>query len=265
MTATLAKQTATGIVFVLLPGGETWMGATKDPAGPNPDPATKAHELEVHQVVLAPFFLSKYEMTQGQWARLTGGARPSSNKAGNKKYGLRVTDVHPVEAVSWTRCDQVMGWYGLCIPTEAQWEYGCRGGTDTPWYVGPDYKLLRGHVNFADRAAWKSGNEWSQAEDWEDLDDGYVIHAPVDALLANPFGLHHVCGNVWEYCRDFYLPYSNKITGPDGARAGTSKFRTMRGAAYDQNYKQARSAYRSGRAQDSPSSTIGLRPGRVIR
>ena len=63
----------TGLVFVLLPGGTFWMGAQKeDPEGHNYDPLASPDEQPVHQITLAPFFLSKYEMTQGQWLRFTG-------------------------------------------------------------------------------------------------------------------------------------------------------------------------------------------------
>jgi serine/threonine protein kinase/formylglycine-generating enzyme required for sulfatase activity len=260
----------TGLVFVLLPGGTFFMGAQRtDPNGQNYDKSARDHEKDVHAVTLGPFLLSKFEMSQAQWMRLNGGEQPSILRAGRKDKGGKtrgggrvMTLEHPVEGVSWNKCDRCMVMFGLEIPTEAQWEYACRAGTDTPWFVGSNYLALEGHVNFADRSAARSG--FSEIEDWPTLNDGYAAHAPVHTFLPNPFGLHHMCGNVWEYCREWYDLYSKPIQGDDGHRQTHGRQRVMRGSSFDRSHHQARSAYRSGMVPTARGGSNGLRPARTL-
>src|SRR5690606_29994467 len=113
----------TGLVFVLIPDGAFRMGGPGEDEGPE------------HEVALAPFFLSKYEMTSGQWLRFTG-ANPSAHLG--EKVDLGFTLRHPVEQVSWDECDRVLRRMGLVLPTEARWEYAARAGTTTPWSSGAE-------------------------------------------------------------------------------------------------------------------------------
>ncbi len=152
----------TGIVFVLLPGGAFTMGAQKRDLGPNYDPDAFDEEWPVHSVTLAPFFMARHELTQGQWKRLSGGEVPSNFKAGSTRNGLTFTWANPVEQVSWEACEQWLSRHGLALPTEEQWEYGCRAGSDTPWTCS--FAELKDHANLADtieteRTSWK-GEKW---------------------------------------------------------------------------------------------------------
>ncbi|MFM1872977.1 MAG: Serine/threonine-protein kinase PknB, partial [Planctomycetota bacterium] len=100
-----------GIVFVLLPGGSFFMGAQdRDPNQPNFDPDVDEDQWPVTRVTLAPFFLAKHEMTQGQWARLTDGKWPSWYIVGNEFQGIPgpIQDRHPVEQVDWATCHDLM-------------------------------------------------------------------------------------------------------------------------------------------------------------
>ena len=139
----LLLKEETGLVFVLLPGGTFAMGAQSTHAsGPNYDPQALSNEGPVHEVTLSPFFLSKYEMTQGQWLRLVG-SNPSRHLPGTKNQGKVIVDFsNPVEQVSWEDCDLWLGRLGLMLPTEAQWEYAARGGTTTPWWTGLEPSAL---------------------------------------------------------------------------------------------------------------------------
>jgi formylglycine-generating enzyme required for sulfatase activity len=258
----LVLREETGLVFVLLPGGTFWMGAQRaDPSKPNYDPEAQSDEGPVHEVTLSPFFLSKHEMTQGQWLRFTG-RNPSYYQPGNLARSL----LHPVEQVSWTTCREVLGRLGVELPSEAQWEYGARSGTQTPWWTGEERDSLLGAANLADQSAKRAGAKWQDIKDWPELDDGYPVDAPVNQLAANPFGLHHVHGNVWEWCRDgydgdFYRQSQGK--DPVSDPAGSSD-RVYRGGAFGSAAVDARSARRGIAAPEDAIIDLGVRPARAI-
>ena len=99
-----------GIVLVLLPGGSFWMGAQQDfPRGHNFDPDADITESPPHEIPLGPFFMSKYEMTQGQWRTITGHNPskypPDTSWLEMIKRG-DITLAHPVERVSWEECSK---------------------------------------------------------------------------------------------------------------------------------------------------------------
>jgi len=112
---------------------------------------------------------------------------------------------HPVEQVNWTTGSETLTRHGLSLPTEAQWEYGCRGTTSTAYWF--DFADLKDFANVADATAKRVGTSWT-CEAWA---DGHVIHAPVGAFGANRFGLHDVHGNLWEWCQDTYGNTSNRV------------------------------------------------------
>jgi serine/threonine protein kinase/formylglycine-generating enzyme required for sulfatase activity len=253
-----------GLVFVLIPGGTFAMGAqSTEPTGPNYDRQALSNESPVHDVTLTPYFLSKYELTQGQWQRFTGH-NPSTYGPSTTFAGHQQPLLHPVEQVSWTQCVEVLTRLGLVLPSQAQWERGCRAETDSPWWTGVDRESLRGKVNLADRAAARARAAWPDIKDWPDLDDGCVVHAAIGSLPPNPFGLHEVHGNVWEWCRDGYGNYSaDTQADPVAPTAGASN-RVIRGGSFDYAASGARSAYRNSNSPESQNSNLGLRPVRAV-
>jgi len=251
---------------VRLPARTFAMGAQRDdPAGRNYDPQALPPESPVHTVEVSAFFLSKYEMTQAQWQRCTGD-NPSYLKPGKRVQWVESL-LHPVEQVSWFACQQQLERMQLTLPSEAQWEYGARAGTGTVWWTGDARETLRGAVNLADRTAASNGAPWSETQDWPDLEDGYVMHAPVDAHRANAFGLHGVHGNVWEWCLDgfdsaFYRqsPARDPVCPP-----ASSASRVNRGGCFANAAANARSANRPSDAPQVADRYLGLRPARAIR
>ena len=263
----LILQESTGLVFVLLPGGEFEMGAQRtDPTGENYDPNARDDESPVHAVKLSPFLLSKFEMTQGQWERFTGH-NPSGLAPPTFLGGRRINLLHPVEHVSWTQCMETMTRMALTLSSEAQWEYACRAGTNTPWWTGADRESLRGKVNLADQSAMRNGERWSEIADWPDLDDGWAMHAVVGTFPANPFGMHEMHGNVWEWCLDgtdlTFYPKGRRIDPVAPVLAdGGHKFR---GGSFSSAAPHARSANRYESPAEYHQESLGLRPARALQ
>ncbi|MFT7670447.1 MAG: serine/threonine protein kinase/formylglycine-generating enzyme required for sulfatase activity [Planctomycetota bacterium] len=265
----LQLEESSGLVFVLLGGGRFWMGAqSTDPNGRNHDKDARDTDGPVVEVELSPYFLSKYEMTQGQWKNLRGDA--PSRYGPIFKYGSRRHDLtYPVEQVRWGDCMELLPRFGMVLPSEAQWEFGARGGSSTVWWTGNDRESLRINqaANIADQAAARAGLKWPFIKDWKELDDGYATSAPVNTLTANPFGLHHVHGNVWEWCRDGggqMAPSDEVLLDPVVPRVDDTSCVT-RGGAFEVPSWATRSAYRRVGPNVMAGSTMGLRPAHEFR
>jgi formylglycine-generating enzyme required for sulfatase activity len=267
----LDVQEGSCLVFVLVPGGRFLMGSQgTDPGGANYDPMATALG-PVHRVSLTPFFLSKYEMTQGQWLRVTGSnpshAGPHFWRPTWSRSGQMGDQTHPVEQVRWVDCVQVCRRIGCVLPSEARWEYGARGGTGTIWWAGNDVASLQGAGNLSDAYAESLNDRFGDG--YDPVDDGYFWHAPVDSFRANPFGLHNVIGNVFEWCLDgmnddFYNRcLMEEVVDPVGPDKLGGKM--MRGGDFTLTSFQAKSANRGRGVAESANHWLGLRPACDIR
>ena len=245
------------LVLVLIPGGSFTMGAqADDPAKPNYDP--DAMEIELPRAVrVEPFFLSKYEMAQGQWLRFAG-YNPSLYQEGG-----RMPEQHerpmllPVERVSWSEARRMLHRVGLELPSEAEWEYAARAGTSTSWWTGTDVASLQGAANLADAYAQrKTVYEWPFEPT---LDDGAALTAEVDLYRPSPLGLHSIHGNVWEWCDgDVGAMFD------EGPRSDGAKDRVARGGSYRSSSRSARVSKRSNYSADYQHQSMGIRPARSI-
>ncbi|MEM7249344.1 MAG: formylglycine-generating enzyme family protein [Acidobacteriota bacterium] len=219
----------TGLEFVLLPGGRFQMGSPPSEADRRDD------ELQ-HWVTLDPFLVARTECTWGAWNEV-GGA------AGTSRRGQAESDRHPVSGIGpadvevWCRAAR------LTFPTEAQWEYLCRGGTTTAWAMGSNKADL---ARFANLGSAECPESWKAVpgitEDWHDgHGDGT---APVGSFGHNAFGLFDVHGNLSEWCRDQYFSYEVKPEKGTGLRAGVSGEQQARGGNFGGGAAAARSAKR---------------------
>ena len=222
------RHRQTGIVFVRVPGGTFMMGSLEGEEGRRED------ELQ-HEVTLTPFLIAKYELTQNQWEKVMG-SRPSSFTGDNL----------PVEKVSWEDCKDFCRRAGLALPTEAQWEYACRAGSETAYHSGDSEEGLK-------KVAWY-GIAFSR---------GGKTH-PVGEKMANGFGLHDMHGNVWEWCEDLWDPafYGKpEATQKNPVRtASGSGDRVFRGGCWDGNASFCRSGARLYDRPSDGSRFVGFRP-----
>ena len=176
---------------------------------------------------LEPFLIAKNEVTQGEYEAVMG-SNPSR---------FRGDDNRPVEQVSWNDLkadDGFLDRTGLSLPSEAQWEYAARGGTTTEFSWGDEC-----NVGGCDPCTPAVNHMWYCAN------AGETSH-PVGRKLPNPFGLHDVHGNVWEWCEDEFSPGSGIRVGRGGGWSYVARF--------------CRSAHRDGPPPADRFNSLGFRP-----
>ncbi|MBI5233025.1 MAG: SUMF1/EgtB/PvdO family nonheme iron enzyme [Deltaproteobacteria bacterium] len=240
--ARLYTDTFTGIEFVFIKGGCYKMG---DIFGDG-----DSDERPVHKVCVDDFYMSKYETTQGQWAKVMGD-NPSRFKSGVN---------YPVENVSWSDVQafigELTGVTGMRyrLPTEAEWEYAARSGGNKERFAGFSEEAdLFLYSNFCDRSCESHSKTTGQ-------DDRYRNSAPVGRSRPNGLGLYDMTGNVWEWVRDWYDETYYKTSpksNPSGA-SGSSR-RVIRGGSWDYEPRGLRVIDRDGLEPDKRSNNGGFR------
>ena len=255
-----------GIVLVLIPGGtRTIGGQSDDPNAPHHDPRAAPDEGPPHRVSLDPYFIGKFEVTQAQWRRLTG-ANPSRYQPPVEVAKRSFTGLHPVEQVSTEEAVAWLARYDLALPTEARWEVAARAGTDAPYVLGTDVEALAGFANLADGYAQTHDGH----ADWPyvpEIDDGHTVHGPIGCFVPNPFGLHDILGNVWEWTLGEYLDYATHPARPgDGLRGAVDAAITVaRGGAFRNSVEGLRVSERYKVGANLISYLAGFRVARDVR
>jgi formylglycine-generating enzyme required for sulfatase activity len=227
---------------------------------PPNEPERRPDEAQVDVRLTKGFWMGKYEVTQGQWKRVVGDfPAPLTAGAGDDfpVYSVNFAEVEGFCRKLTERAhasgDLPKAWE-FRLPTEAQWEYACRAGTTTATSFGNS--LSSKQVNF-------QGEPYNGAEAGPSL----KRTAPVGSYPANPWGLHDMHGNVFEWCRDWYHPnlpggvdpdlYSARSTasvGRDGSRS-----RVRRGGCWADEGWPCRSAFRLRFEPERRADHIGFR------
>jgi len=268
MDGTFLISEETGVVLVLMPGASSRMGsrrpdATHSIGDPFVDPFAAPSEQPVHSISLDPFFISKYELTQAQWFRLADD-NPSVCAAGSSGPGIEpYTWINPVDNVTQIEAVEILGQYGMTLPTEAQWEFSARAGTSSVFWNGNDSASMNGATNCADLTL-VNANPMQDRVVHAPWSDGWIGSAPVGSYYPNPFGLHDTAGNLWEWCLDMSSSYRTNVEPGTGLRrGGNARYRIVRGGSFNEDPENLRSALREQYAPDARSLDVGVRP--VVR
>ncbi len=222
---TLDLSNTVKLEMIAIPSGNFWMGS--------PDGVGSDRERPRHQVTIAPFWMSKYPITQALYQAIAG--KNPSNFKGNQR---------PVEKVTWWEaiafCEKLRGKGDRVfrLPSEAEWEYACRAGTETPFYFGETISTEQVNHN-----------------------QHYKRTTDVGIFPPNSFGLYDMHGNVWEWCADHWHPNYNGAL-KDGSAWKTSNdkdSRLLRGGSWFCNPGRCRSACRGSYSPDYQLYFIGFR------
>ena len=217
------------IEMVGVEGGTFWMGCTEEQ-----EKDCHTDEKPMHQVTLSSFYIGKYPVTQGQWKMVMGNNPAYFDKGDN----------YPVENVRWEDAQEFIRQLNMQtgknyrLPTEAEWEYACRGGK------------LSAHYKF-------SGSNNASDVAWHKENCNESTH-PVGTKLPNELGIYDMSGNVWEWCSDWSAPYPAEAqTNPAGPSSGD--YRVLRGGSWRVPISDCRITFRYDIKPDDHFYSLGFR------
>jgi formylglycine-generating enzyme required for sulfatase activity len=237
------KECAKCPVMVVIPAGKFTMGS------PDNEMDRIDDEGPQHAVIVArPFAVSRFEITFDDWDACTSASVCAQvpDHWGRGKM--------PIINVSWEDAKQYVGWLSQVtgkqyrLLTEAEWEYAARAGTTTRYYWGDDAATGDANCNGC-------GGQWKLEQT-----------APVGSFKPNPFGLHDMHGNVWEWVEDSW--HETYDGAPSDASAwlqdSDPQYRMIRGGSWRNESENVRSAFRVRRHHQVEFDTLGFRVARTM-
>ncbi len=255
------------LTLVNIPAGTFNMGSPNGEVNHNPD------ETE-YQVTLSAFRMSKYEITNTEYAAFLNAKSIGSNglyaagafpaqaliyvSTGSYDFGLHYTagqwvpvagyGNHPVINVTWYGSTEYANYAGGTLASEAQWEYACRGNTSAPFNTGAC--LSDAQANYS----WYY--PYNTCTNTNTTYPGTT--QAVGSYTANGYGLQDMHGNVWEWCSDWYGTYPTAAQiNPTGPNTGSN--RVIRGGSWDEIARNCRSAIRGNGDPTFSYTSIGFR------
>jgi formylglycine-generating enzyme required for sulfatase activity len=237
-----------GTKLVLIPAGEFQMGSLAS------DTEAYNNERPQHRVRLSkPYYLGKYELTQREWKAVMG------TEPWKGKPLVREGDDYPAVWISHGDAEEYCRRLSALpaeraagrvyrLPTEAEWERGCRGGNQalTKYHFG-DSKADLGKYAWYDKNAYDIGDKYAH---------------PVGQKLENGYGLHDMHGNVWEWCSDWYAADNygtSAASGPDPTGPSEGSLWVVRGGCWSNAAAFCRSAFRYGNEPSLRGDGFGFR------
>jgi formylglycine-generating enzyme required for sulfatase activity len=248
--------------MALIPGGKFLMGSPSKEKESNYGDSEKPQ----HWVTVPRFWIGRFEVTQSQWRQVASMQKISIDLADNPSH-FEGQD-SPVERISWDEaiefCERLNRETSRAyrLPSEAEWEYACRAGKNTPFSFGenisPAIANYNANIPYGDRgrylfAAGPSRGRYSTST------------TNVGGFPANDFGLYDMHGNVSEWCQDSWLPAYDDRSPTDGsARLHRNvnqwqNYHSVRGGSWASSAGQCRSAVRYGETAIYSSDTVGFR------
>ena len=269
-------------------------------------PVEDKDEVPVHEVCVSDFYMGKYAVTVAQFRRFvddtaykTDAERNSGGLSGCWSHESSITnssyfewvastnwkkpnksqgneDDHPVSCISWNDAKAFTEWLArktgkpYRLPTEAEWEYAARAGTQTRNYWGNNINDACQYSNVADNTTRKLGS-WldKRYHFWKekhDCTDGYFFVAPVGRFKPNAFGLYDMMGNVWQWCEDWFdAEYYKSSPRNDPTGPSVGEKRVNRGGSWNDQPQGVRASTRGTGVPVRRYASIGFRvvlPGR---
>ena len=243
------EDLGSGVILemVSIPGGTFLMGS------PNTEENRLDNEGPQHYVTVPPFYMGKFTVTQAQWKAVA--ALPQVNQTLNPDPSRFKGNNLPVECVSWldvvefsARLAKKTG-RDYRLPSEAEWEYACRAGTNTPFHFGET--ITPDLVNYNGNYPYGSAPNGEYREKT----------TPVGSFqVANAFGLYDMNGNVWEWCLDgWHENYSGSPVDGSSWNENDNQYRLLCGGSWNSYAWYCRSAYRGRYQPNSRYSNYGFR------
>ncbi|MCA8986542.1 MAG: SUMF1/EgtB/PvdO family nonheme iron enzyme [Planctomycetaceae bacterium] len=222
-----------GMEFKLIPAGKFMMGSPESEEGRSSD--EDLHEVQLTQ----DYYLGVTEVTQSQWQQVMGTTPWKGEERAKEGDDYAASYISWNDAVKF--CEELSKKEGRTyrLPTEAEWEYACRGGSTTRFYFGDNASELDHYEFYFDSTANSA--------------------SIVKQKKPNGFGLYDMIGNVKEFCQDWYTKsLEGPVTNPTGPASGTR--RVMRGGSFATRVDNCRSAYRGVKEDlDDREAYYGLR------
>jgi formylglycine-generating enzyme required for sulfatase activity len=239
------EENSLGPEMVWIPSGSFRMGDLK--GNGNSD------EKPVHTVTIKSFAMGRYEVTFAEYdkfVKATNRIKPSDYGWGRGK--------RPVIDISWEDATAYAQWLSqqtgkkYRLPTEAEWEYAARAGTETVRYWGNDPDVACRYANVYDKSKRRDGLSWTR----HDCTDGYANTAPVGHFKPNAFGLFDMLGNVWEWTCSLY---EREYSGEEKKCLNNASHFSLRGGGWDSEPARIRSAFRDMGSPSYRYEYVGFR------
>jgi len=233
------KDGGEGPEMIIIPAGTFRMGDIQNTGS--------ANEKPVHQVSVKSFAMGRYPITFAEYDRFCEA--DNRKKPNDEGWGR---DNRPVIHVSWDDAVAYLNWLiaqtgkSYRLPSEAEWEYAARAGTDTDYWWGNKIGQNRANCD-------NSGSEWSNKQT-----------APVGSFEPNPFGLYDTAGNVWEWCADGWHENYEGAPTDGSVWEGDGSLFVLRGGSWISDAVWLRSSIRNGIQRTFRNSNYGARLSRIL-
>ncbi|RKZ65226.1 MAG: hypothetical protein DRQ99_13300 [Candidatus Parabeggiatoa sp. nov. 3] len=255
------KESGLGPEMVVIPAGQFRMGDIQDTGGDDEKP--------VHDLSVKSFAMGRYPLTVGEFRQFVEATEYKA-ETGDGSYVVKEgkwqqvedanwrnpyfpqEDDQPVVCISWNDAMVYIDWLtqqtgqAYCLPSEAQWEYAARAGTDTDYWWGNEIGKNRAN-------SYKSGSQWSGKQT-----------APVGSFEPNPFGLYDTAGNVWEWCADGWHDNYEGAPTDGSVWEGDGSLFVLRGGSWFDVALWLRSSFRYRRPRTDRYLIFGVRLAMIL-